>query len=60
MLITINKGLNNWSIEWIQDIEKALDVALVRQGYTRTTTTKADEYLLFNYKLFGKCLSEKD
>jgi len=58
MKLTIDKGLNDYDIDLIHVIEEALDVALVRQGFARTTTTKENNYIEFNYRQFGRCLKE--
>ncbi len=40
IVVTINHSLDEYSIEFIQQIEKSLDDALAKVGFTRSTSTK--------------------
>jgi hypothetical protein len=54
--IQTENGLNDCDIDLVQHIEKELTKVMVRNGFTKTTTTKADDKLIFNYRQFGKAL----
>ena len=54
--VKVEDGLNNCSIGLIQVIERELDKVMVSNGFTRTTTSKAEDRLEFNYKQFGKAI----
>lgn len=54
ILIETQNGLDDCTIELVQKIEKDLDSVMVSNGFTRTSTTKASNFLKFNYKQFGK------
>ena len=51
--IRLEPGLSQNQIEFIQHIEKELDGVLVQNGFARTTTTKSDDSVAFNYRQFG-------
>ncbi len=53
--IKIESGLTNNSIELIQSIEKDLDKLLVSHGFKRSETTKACDFVQFEYSQFGVC-----
>ena len=46
-------GLDNMQIDLIQSIEKAVDDAMVKNGFTRTTSTKAGDHIELNYRQFA-------
>lgn len=58
--VKTDAGLDDLSIEFIQRIENNLDEAMAKNGFTRTETSKAGEYLEFNYHQFGICFSDND
>ncbi len=54
--VKTDTGLDSCSIELIQQIEDDLDEAMIKNGFTRTTTSKKGDVLEFNYQQFGVCL----
>ena len=42
-------------ISFIQDIEKELDIVMVKNGFTRTSTRKDRDQIVFKYRQFGVC-----
>ncbi len=56
MAVKADRGLDNCSIEFVRQIEKDIDAAMLSNGFARTTTTKAGDSLEFNYRQFGVCL----
>ncbi|OPX33361.1 MAG: hypothetical protein B1H40_00095 [Candidatus Latescibacteria bacterium 4484_181] len=53
--VKTDTGLDNCSIKLIQQIEDDLDEAMIKNGFTRTTTSKEGNILEFNYHRFGVC-----
>ena len=51
--VRIHRGLNEISIERIQQIEKAIDSGLGHVGYSRSASTKNSDYVEFNYYQFA-------
>jgi hypothetical protein len=56
IVVTINHGLDEYDIEFIQQIEKHIDAALAPVGFTRSTSTKGGKTVEFVYWQFGQCL----
>lgn len=56
IVVTINHSLDEYSIEFIQQIEKALDDALVKVGFTRSTSTKENkvEFVYWQFAMATK------
>lgn len=54
--ITLNGGLKNWGIDFVQHLEKEFDEALTHNGFSRATTTKSDDLIEINYRQFAECL----
>ena len=54
--IKLNGGLSEWGIDFIQVLEKIFDEGLNSQGFTRSTSTKSDEEIEFNYRQFARCI----
>lgn len=54
IVVTINHGLKDYSIELIQEIEKRIDTSLIPVGFTRTETSKCNSSVEIWYKQFGK------
>lgn len=55
IVVTINHGRDEFSIEFIQQIEKRIDEALAGVGFSRSLTTKGNIVELV-YWQFGQCL----
>jgi len=51
--IHLNHGLNDYSIEFIQQIEKALDETLGSLGFSRNSSTKSGDKVKLSYYQFG-------
>lgn len=51
--IKTNIGLEHMQIDLIHSIEKAVDNAMAQNGFTRTTSTKADDHIKLNYRQFA-------
>jgi len=56
LTVTIEQGSEGYGPDLIKHLEKDLDTALVKNGFTRTSTTNENNTLQFNYRQFGKCL----
>lgn len=54
--VKTTSGLNDCQIELVQAMEKDIDKAMLKNGFARTTTSKAGDKLLFIYRQFGKAL----
>lgn len=57
IVVTINHTLEEYDIEFIQQIERHIDKALAPLGFTRSGTTKAEKTELV-YWQFGAALKE--
>lgn len=53
--VIVIEGLNEYSIEFIQEIEKVVDAALLQVGFSRTGTEKYDELICMKYWQFAVC-----
>jgi hypothetical protein len=51
LTVTLHFGLDESTIEFIQALEDELDEALMRLGFSRTTSTKSGSLVTFNYYL---------
>ena len=51
--VTLDSGLDQHKIEFIQYLEKEIDEVMVQNGFCRTTTTKNGDRIEFNYRQFG-------
>lgn len=54
--ITFTHGLDEYDIEFIQNIESRIDSALVGVGFARTETSKSSDSVRFVYRQFAKGL----
>ncbi len=51
--ITLNIGVDETDIEFIQHIEKELDLVMTRNGFTRSMSCKMGDKTRFRYRQFG-------
>ena len=51
--IETNIGLDHMQIDLVQSIEKDVDDAMGKNGFTRTTTTKEGGRVVLNYRQFA-------
>ena len=58
--IKLEPGIKNNDISLIQAVEKDLDKTMVAYGFTRSTTSKTDDKVEFNYIQFGTCEDQTD
>ena len=58
LIVTIPNG-NNYHIDLIHQIEKAIDKALVPLGFAHTETSHGDEVVIKYYQ-FGRCPSVEE
>jgi len=56
--VTLTHGLDEYSIEFIQQIENRVDSALVEVGFVRTETSKSADSIRFVYRQFAKALDD--
>ena len=54
--VKTENGLDDCEIDLVHSIERAVDEAMVKNGFVRTTSGKAGDYLEFNYRQFAKAL----
>ncbi len=54
--VTLDVGVDKTDIKFIQHLEKEIDSVMVKNGFTRTTTTKKGDSTEFNYRQFGVVL----
>jgi len=56
IVVTINHGLDKYSIGFIRQIEKQIDSALAPVGFSRSISSKSNNEVTLNYWQFGQTL----
>lgn len=54
--VETENGLDDCTIELVQQVENEITTVMVQNGFAKTTTTKTGDRLVFNYRQFGKSL----